>query len=37
MFDLHKIKYYNLGGERHISNPGPLVHNPATKNLYLPR
>jgi hypothetical protein len=35
MFDPHKIKYFNLGGERHISNLSPLVYNLATKKLYL--
>ncbi len=35
MFDPHKIKYYNISGERHISNLSPLVYNLATKKLYL--
>lgn len=35
MFDPHKIKYFNIGGERHISNLSPLVYNLATKKLYL--
>lgn len=35
MFDPHKIKYFNMGGERHISNLSPLVYNLATKELFL--
>ena len=35
MFDPHKIKYFEMGGERHISNLSPLVYNLATKELYL--
>ena len=35
LFDPHKIKYFNVGGERHISNLSPLVYNLETKELYL--
>ena len=35
MFDPHKIKYFNMGNERHISNLSPLVYNFETKELYL--
>ena len=35
MFDPHKIRYFEMGGERHILNLSSLVYNPATKKLYL--
>ena len=35
MFDPHKIEYFDMSGERHISNLSPLVYNLTTKELYL--
>ncbi|MEG5111041.1 hypothetical protein QUB32_30935 [Microcoleus sp. AT8-A4] len=35
MFDPHKIKYFNAGGERHIRNLSPMVYSIAAKKLYL--
>jgi hypothetical protein len=35
MFDPHKIKYFKLGGERHVSNLSPLVYDVSKKELYL--